>query len=507
MSEHIPKDDRTRILEAARILVAQGHTKFSISAVCAQAGVARPLFRTCFSGRSELMAALEAGKDASCDVERAADTAVNAAPAAAPAQAVAAAPDAWLERRLRVFERALTGLEARAEAAQREHAMTIARLEERIRILMGQAAAAEAAREEEETVLEEQALRVGNGGTVTVRAMAPPDLEAAISAAPVAEPDIPAAEAQSAGTVTRTAAGEARERQAALMLPVESAREKAVPREEMAELLKGARQAARATVVEERPRRPCFKLRLHWLALGCLSLVVLFVCVGLTLGEPAGAVQMRSGNGVSYRHIPHDAFARMVVLADNGDARAQAGLALAYLRGEKVESDPRTAMRWAGQAAKAGDPVGQYLMGALYHQGEGVKPDAAVALRWFAAAARRGNIKAMHNLAIAYAEGLGTKKDAAKAAHWFANAAAHGYVDSAFDLAVLYERGDGVPQDAVQALKWYQIAAAAGDRPSQERAGMLRHQMNGDQIAQAGDAVRQFQRLVPLAAANNLPVF
>jgi localization factor PodJL len=235
--------------------------------------------------------------------------------------------------------------------------------------------------------------------------------------------------------------------------------------------------------------------------------VALFIGVGLTLGDPAGATQMASGSGVSHRHVSHDPFVRMVARADNGDARAQTGLALAYLRGEKIGTNPRAALHWAGQAAKAGDPLGQYLVGTLYHQGEGVAVDYKLAFRWFTAAAERGNIKAMHNLAIAYAEGLGTRRDAAKAAQWFAQAAEHGYVDSAFDLAVLFERGDGVPQDPVQALKWYQVAAALGDQPSRERADMLRHQMNHREIALADSQARQFQKLTPLTSANRLAAF
>lgn len=506
MRDDIPNDDdRTRLLEAGRALLARGEGKFSISALCAEAGVARPVFRTHFSGRTQLMAALKT-EDAVAEAP---------APVAAMQTAVAAAaPDAWLERRLRVFERALTSLEARSEAAAREHAMTVARLEERIRALMGEAAAFEAVRNQ--PAVEEQTLRVGNGGTVTVRTTTRPDLEDAISAAPSAAfdipGDIPGGEGQAAEASVQTVPDAAPERpaamKAALMLPLQApSLEQAVPREEMAELLKGARQAARAAVPEEPLRRPRLTMRLRWLAVGCLSLAVLFVCIGLTLGEPARAVQMRSGGAVSYRHVSHDAFARMVALADNGDTRAQAGLALAYLRGEKVKADPRAAILWAGQAAKAGNPVGQYLMGSFYHQGDGVTPDAGVALRWFAAAAEQGNIKAMHNLAIAYAEGLGTPKDAARAAHWFTLAAQRGYVDSAFDLAVLYERGDGVPQDAAQALKWYEVAAMAGDRPSRERADILRHQMGKDQIARADEGVRGFERLVPLAAANKLPTF
>ena len=46
-------------------------------------------------------------------------------------------PDAWLERRLRVFERALTALETRAEATARDHARVIAQLEEQLTALGG----------------------------------------------------------------------------------------------------------------------------------------------------------------------------------------------------------------------------------------------------------------------------------------------------------------------------------------------------------------------------------
>lgn len=509
MHEDIEKNDRTRLLEAASALIAQGNAKFSVAALCQEAGLDREAFRAHFRGRAELMAALDqaaAAAHAPTSEEPAHEEPAPAPvtlQAAVPARAVAAesgAGDAWLERRLRVFERALTALEARADATTREHARSIAQLEEKVRVLTGEAVGAEAVQE----FVEGRTLRVANGGSVTVGAIGAPDLEAAISAAPAAPLEIPDASPD----IDEAAAEEARARNAQLVLPLETPpQEKAVPREEMAELLEGARRAARCTAGDEKPKKARAKWRLRWLALGCMSLVGLFVCVGLALDEPARAVQLPSGSGVSYRHVSQDAFERMAALADNGNARAQAGMALAYLRGEKVNADPRAALHWAGQAAKAGDPMGQYLMGVLYHQGGTVKADPALALRWFAAAARRGNIKAMHNLAIAYAEGLGTEKNSAQAATWFARAAERGYVDSAFDLAVLYERGDGVAQDAVQALKWYSIAAVSGDAPSQARADVLRHQMAAKQIALADAQAREFERLSPLASANALPGF
>jgi hypothetical protein len=506
MRAETEKDDKTRLLEAASALIAQGHAKFSIAALCEEARVDRDVLRTHFSGRAELMTLLE-----EASASEPAPAPQIRPPAGAEAeptqvQTAAAMTDAWLERRLRVFERALTALEARAEATAREHATAIARLEEKVRVLTGEEAMPEVMAGEART------LRAANGGgAVTQTGIAMFDLEMAISTAPAAAPEISSpSSTEPSGDSDAAQTAEGRGRQAALLLPLETpSLENPVPRAEMAELLARARSAVRAMVEQQTPEKPRARLglRLRWLVLGCLSLVVLFIGIGLTLGDPAGAMQIPSGNGVSYRHVSPDAFARMVARADNGDARAQAGLALAYLRGGKVGTDPRAAVHWAGQAARAGDPLGQYLMGTFYHQGEVVPADPKRAFRWFAAAAERGNIRAMHNLAIAYAEGLGTGKDVAKAAGWFARAAERGYVDSAFDLAVLFERGDGVPQDAVQALKWYQVAALLGDRPSQERADMLRHQMNHRDVVLADGQAREFERLTPLASANALPAF
>jgi len=59
MRAETEKDDKTRLLEAASALIAQGHAKFSIAALCEEARVDRDVFRTHFSGRAELMTLLE----------------------------------------------------------------------------------------------------------------------------------------------------------------------------------------------------------------------------------------------------------------------------------------------------------------------------------------------------------------------------------------------------------------------------------------------------------------
>ena len=434
--------DKTRLLDAARAMLARGEAKFSITALCTEAGVERAAFKTHFTGKAALMAAL---------------VAPEAEPKAESPEPGVSTPDAWLERRLRVFERALNQMEVRAEATQREQTLRMARLEEQLARL-GQ-------REGEPHPLPVQEV------------LAPPEPEP--EPEPVEAPPRPVPE----------------------LLAIAPAPIVAVPRTEMADVLQAARSKA-VPVPEEAPANDTGR-RLRWLAIGGLSLVALFLCVGLTMGGPAAANQ-QAGAGVSYRQVASDAHRQLLARADGGDALAQAKLAQAYLRGEGVPNDVAAAARWSASAAEAGQPMAQYLLATLYGRGEGVKADTARAVQLYQAAAAKGNLKAMHNLAIAYAQGQGVEKSEARAAEWFTRAAEHGYVDSAFDLAVLYERGQGVRQDLKQAMKWYAIAAFTGDAPSQARVDFLRTQMTPDQVRLAMNAASSFSPLQALPDANSL---
>ena len=387
------------------------------------------------------------------------------------------AADAWLERRLRVFERALNALEARAEASARDQARAMAQLEERLLVL----AAAK---------------------PVTSPAPPKPIAESVIPQPALSREETPAPE------IPKARAGDIAEEKPIpsdwALDPLPAA---AVSREEMADVLQAARSKARP-VDEPPPLRPSNGSRMRWLAIGGLSLVALSLSASLMLGDSARATSSElHGNGTAYRQVAAQGLPRAIAIADSGDARAQAALALAYLRGTGVSSDSVAALRWSEASAKGGEPMGQYLLGALYGQGEGVKTDPVRAFTLFSAAAARGNLKAMHNLAIAYIEGSGTQKDEAKAAAWFTRAAERGYIDSAFDLGVLYERGMGVKQDLAQALKWYAIAAKAGDTHSRERVEVLREQIAPAEARLAANEAMGFTPLAPLDSANRLPAF
>jgi AcrR family transcriptional regulator len=469
---------REKLLEAARTLVLEGDGKFSISALCAKAGVERAAFRMHFTGKTALMAAVMQN-----ETTPAAQPEAVIAPAAVPPQPApqpvskaelepsVSTPDAWLERRLRVFERALNALDAKADATAREHARAISQLEERLTAL---------------------------GAPQAVKVLTPDTPEKRVEAVAQAEALQPEpAQAEPAKPEPAPLAPEL----ALAPLPVAS-----VSKEEIAEAVQKSRDKARAAAAAagEAPQ-PDKGRRIRWLAIAALALVALFLCIGFTLGNTAGEAQAAwQGAATSYRHAAQDTLSRTIAQADYGDARAETRLALAYLRGQGVVHDPAAALRWSSAAAKAGQPVAEYLLGALTQQGAAAAPDPARAFGWFQDAAAKGNLKAMHNLAIAYAEGLGTSKDAAKAAEWFTRAAERGYTDSAFDLAVLYERGQGVPQDLSQALKWYGIAAKAGDTASQARAQFLRGQLRPDDARLAANAAQDFTPLPALESANSL---
>ena len=509
-------DVRSRLLESARAFVLAGEQKFSISQLCAAADVPRDTFRAHFSGKTQLMAALMADAQVPCadtapqpDITPQPEPVPVAAPTPAPArqetveptpkaasEPSVSTPDAWLERRLRVFERALTALEAKADARERDQARIIAELEEKLAKLDGP-----------ERQPEIRPLPASLTAPAEARPVAAP------AAAPAAAHVEPLENLLAVHESEEDEAPEVDELEDRLPSPLElpPAPSTSMSREAMAEVVQLARGKVRAAAAEQ-PLGQNVNARTRWLAIGALALLVLFLCVGLSLGKGAlsgGASAATEGDGVAHRHIVQSPLARLTALADSGDAVAQAKLALIYLKGDGAAADPAAALRWSRAAAQAGEPVAEYLMGSFYREGNAlagglVKVDPVKAFAWFDAAATKGNLKAMHNLAIAYAEGLGTAKDEKKAAEWFTRAAERGYVDSAFDLAVLYERGLGVTQDLKQALTWYGIAAQMGDVPAEERVTVLRGQISHEAADLAATAAKTFTPVPPLGVANRL---
>src|SRR5213592_2135856 len=111
------KEARARLLEAARAMVLKGDNGFSVPALCAQAGVDRDSFHAHFSGKTALMAALmqTQGTPEEQNLNSSTGGPEPVSKAEKTSEPSVTTPDAWLECRLRVFERALNALEVRAE--------------------------------------------------------------------------------------------------------------------------------------------------------------------------------------------------------------------------------------------------------------------------------------------------------------------------------------------------------------------------------------------------------
>ncbi len=493
-----PDPSRMQLLAAAKAMVLQGNKDFSIADLCSGAQVERGVFHDHFAGKTALMAALMREYS---EIEARPDAA-PALPVVAPqlvstidAKSEPAQTDEWYERRLRVFERALSALEEKAEARARDQAVMIADLQARLnRVRQAEAASAPEESHPASLAVCEAIADAPIVPEAIVKALPDAAQNSTQAEMPVLEELPPAAIATIAEPVA--AANEISGTQGATATPIDDpvtgdAVSVTHPVSELEAL-----RSSKAKGASKRTRM---------MAIAAALLAGAFISVGFTLGRNAlDAKAEEHADGVAHRQAAQTVLHKNMALADAGDTRAQARLALAYLRGQGSAADANAALLWCMSAAQAGNPVAQYLLGALYQQGDHVAADPARAVAWFARAADKGNLKAMHNLAIAYAQGNGTPKDETKAAEWFTRAAERGYVDSAFDLAVLYERGEGVKQDLKQALKWYGIAAFAGDQPSKERVEFLRSQMKAPDIKLATNAAMAFAPLPSLEDANNL---
>jgi len=92
---------------------------FTIAGLLTDTGVSRAQFRRCFAGKSQLLAALtQDGAKALGEILKVAQPVEILQAVGSDVTPAAPIADAWLERRLRVFERALAGLEKRQEKSE-----------------------------------------------------------------------------------------------------------------------------------------------------------------------------------------------------------------------------------------------------------------------------------------------------------------------------------------------------------------------------------------------------
>ena len=140
----------------------------------------------------------------------------------------------------------------------------------------------------------------------------------------------------------------------------------------------------------------------------------------------------------------------------------------AYNRG-----DYATVLRLLRPLADQGDARAQAGLGVMYANGQGVPQNSAEALKWYRLAADRGKTGAQYNLGVMYANGQGVPQNYAEALKWYRLAADRGDADAQSNLGVMYANGQGVPQNSAEALKWYRLAADQGQAAAQYNLGVM----------------------------------
>ena len=160
-------------------------------------------------------------------------------------------------------------------------------------------------------------------------------------------------------------------------------------------------------------------------------------------------------------------------LAEQGDAKAQFILGVAYFNGQGVPQDFAAAMAWYRKVADQGVHEAQFNIGLMYGKGISVARDYAEAANWYRRAAEQGDVKAQYNLGVAYYYGQGVPQDFAAAMTWYRKAADQGLADAQDAFGDMYLFGNGVPEDDFEALNWYRKAAHQGLASAQSSLGFI----------------------------------
>jgi TPR repeat protein len=128
-------------------------------------------------------------------------------------------------------------------------------------------------------------------------------------------------------------------------------------------------------------------------------------------------------------------------LADQGHAKAQFNLGVAYAQGQGMATDMYKAMQWWRRAALNGHTEAQYNLGVIYGQGIGVPANKVHAQMWWYLAAIDGDAAAQFNLGVMSVEGDGLRHNVEDAVWWWSRAAAQGFPEAVKALDILEKEG------------------------------------------------------------------
>lgn len=201
----------------------------------------------------------------------------------------------------------------------------------------------------------------------------------------------------------------------------------------------------------------------------------------------AGDVEAQAAlAGILMDYYDEDALPRAVryatQAANAGNAQAQRTLGFMYARGLGVAQDPRRAAELWRDASQGGDGYAAFNLAGLHIQGDVPLADEDECLRLLTVAAERGVVEA----GAVLADRLAAVDRDEEALTWILWAAEHGYVDAMFAAGCWYRDGIGTPRDEVQAMRWYFTMLDHGNGDGiHEAIQLAKAGMTDDQIREA----------------------
>jgi len=155
-----------------------------------------------------------------------------------------------------------------------------------------------------------------------------------------------------------------------------------------------------------------------------------------------------------------------------------------YLKGQGVNKDLPTALKWYSLAAENGNSKLQSFLGDCYMNAVGVDADIKKAAGYYLQAAMQGDTNAIKMTGYCYYNGKGVSKDYPEAVKWYLISAQNGDAESAYFIAMMYNEGKGLVKDDAQALTW---AKRAADKGSQEGLWLYTRLIYDDAVRNMGE--------------------
>ncbi len=171
-----------------------------------------------------------------------------------------------------------------------------------------------------------------------------------------------------------------------------------------------------------------------------------------------GKLALEGSGGLS----ANDAFKWLEKAADMGRADAMIALSDMYRLGKGTPPNPAKAAEWLEKSVNYGNALAPRKLGDQYFAKQPKK-----ALHYYEQAAKAGDTEAAYIAGMMYLENLDIRPDSQKAAILLKQAAEGGIAAAQADYGLMVYQGNNVPRDIQAAARWFEKAAKGGDAEGQ----------------------------------------